>query len=162
MNYYNQISEGYDELHKEEQLKKIKIIKQHINIKPNSKILDLGCGSYYGDWDGDVTGVDPSSKLLKLAANKGIKTYCEKAESLSFENNSFDYIISITAIQNFDDIELAIKQIKRVAKADAVIIITFLKRSEKKDIILELLGKHFNTTKEIEEDKDIILFLKNK
>ncbi|MBT4541196.1 methyltransferase domain-containing protein [Candidatus Woesearchaeota archaeon] len=160
MNYYDKISEGYDELHKEEQLKKIKIIKQHLDIKQNSKILDLGCGPYYGKWDGDVTGVDPSSELLKLAANKGIKTYCEKAEQLSFPDDSFDYIISITAIQNFDDIEQGVKEIKRVTKPEAEVVITFLKNSSKKQEIIKIIRKHFNTTKEIEEDKDIILFMK--
>ena len=150
MNYYNQISNGYDELHNEEQLNKIKIIKKHLNLKSNSKILDLGCGPYYGEWGGDVTGVDPSEKLLEIAKNKGIKTICAGAEQLPFEENIFDYIISITAIQNFDDIEQGIKEIKRVAKVNAVIVVTFLKVSNKKDLILKLLSKHFNIEETIE------------
>jgi len=160
MDYYNQISEGYEELHKEEQLKKIKIIKENLNIKPNSKILDVGCGPYYGEWDGEVTGIDPSKKLLEIAKTKGIKTIHCSAESLPFEDDSFDYIISITAIQNFDDIEKGITEIIRVAKSNAVIVITFLKKSDKKNKIIELLGKSFNIDKTIEEDKDIILFMK--
>ena len=36
MTYYNEISEGYEELHKEEQLKKIELIKKF--LKPNGKI----------------------------------------------------------------------------------------------------------------------------
>ena len=44
---------------------------------------------------------------------------------------------------------------------NSTVVITFLKNSPKKELILELLGKHFNIEKNIEEDKDIILVLKN-
>ncbi|MBI4453439.1 methyltransferase domain-containing protein [Candidatus Woesearchaeota archaeon] len=168
-NYYDSISKGYEELHKEEQLNKINIIKQHINIKPNSKILDLGCGPYFSEWHKDkhnknlnceVTGLDPSNELLKLAAKKGINPVLGKAESLPFPNNYFDYVFSITAIQNFDDVEKALKEIKRVIKKSSEVVITILKTSAKKEAITNLIRKHFNITKVIEEDKDIILFIK--
>ena len=106
--------------------------------------------------------MDPSSELLKSAAKKGVKTYCEKAEQLSFPDDSFDYVVSITAIQNFDDIEKGIKEIKRVMNKknkDSTVIITILKKSPKKQRSIELLRKHFNTTETIEEEKDIILFM---
>jgi len=37
MTYYDEISEGYEELHKEEQLKKISLIKKHLKV--NSPIM---------------------------------------------------------------------------------------------------------------------------
>ncbi|MBS3122056.1 methyltransferase domain-containing protein [Candidatus Woesearchaeota archaeon] len=164
--YYDNISKSYEELHKEEQLNKINLIKKHINIKPNSKILDLGCGPYFSEWhkdknnknlDCEVTGLDPSNELLKIAAKKGINPVLGKAESLPFSNNYFDYIFSITAIHNFDDAEKALKEIKRVIKKSGKIVITILKTSAKKEAITRLIRKHFNITKLIEEDKDIII-----
>ena len=43
--YYDSISEGYEELHKEEQLKKIELIKKHFSVKKTDKLLDVGCGT---------------------------------------------------------------------------------------------------------------------
>ena len=39
MNYYDEIAEGYEELHKEEQEKKIEIVKKHLEINPDDKLL---------------------------------------------------------------------------------------------------------------------------
>lgn len=171
--YYDSISKGYEELHKDEQLKKIQLIKQLIPIKPNSKILDLGCGPYFSKWDVsfdgksiaglNIIGLDPSKELLKIAAKKRIKTILAKAESLPFSNNYnnyFDYVFSITAIQNFDDVEKALKEIKRVIKKRGNIVITILKTSAKKEAITDLIKKHFNITKTIEEEKDVILLIR--
>ena len=76
MNYYNEISEGYEELHKEEQEKKIDIIKDWLKPAPNEKLLDVGCGT--GAWGASLAkhqtklsaGVDFSSKMLKEAKKK--------------------------------------------------------------------------------------------
>ena len=43
MDYYSSIAKGYDELHKEEQLKKLQIIAKH--IKPKGLLLDIGAGT---------------------------------------------------------------------------------------------------------------------
>ncbi|MBT4823832.1 methyltransferase domain-containing protein [Candidatus Woesearchaeota archaeon] len=171
--YYDEISEGYERLHHEEQSKKIKVIKSLLKVKPFSKILDVGCGPYFGEWDVDennnqiknleIIGVDPSKKLLEIAAEKGIDTVNVGAENLPFPDNYFDYITSITAIQNFEDLEKGITEIKRVVNKEnknSTVVITFLKNSPKKELILELLGKHFNIEKNIEEDKDIIIVCK--
>ena len=45
MNYYDKIAKGYEELHKEEQLKKIKLIKTILKVNPTDKLLDVGCGT---------------------------------------------------------------------------------------------------------------------
>lgn len=171
LNYYDQISKSYVELHKDEQLKKIKIIKDNIFIMPNSLILDLGCGPYFSDWAHDsagkavkckVIGIDSSRELLKIAEKKGIKTVLGKAESLPFDDYYFDCIFSITAMQNFDDLEKAASEIKRVLKKDGFCVITFLKKSKNAKRIEKLLRKHFNITKTLEEDKDLLFFLKQK
>ena len=67
MNYYNEISEGYDELHGEEQVNKAKIIADKLALDKNDKLLDVGCGNgvCLDLFKCDVTGVDPSEKLLE-------------------------------------------------------------------------------------------------
>ena len=62
-------------------------------------------------------------------------------------------------IQNFEDISQALSEIKRVAKPDAQIIISCLKKSSKLDSIKSLLHKFFKLDKELEQDKDIIFII---
>ena len=40
MNYYDKIAEGYNELHKEKQVNKIKIILDNIKINKKFQVLD--------------------------------------------------------------------------------------------------------------------------
>jgi len=129
-------------------------------------ILDLGCG------DG---------KVAELFAKDGFKVVLSdvykhdnidfidlpfklfnQEEDIPFEDNFFDYVISITAIHNFTDIPKALKEISRIAKKKCKIVITILKKSPKKEEILKQIKKNFNIKETIEEDKDIINFLTQK
>ena len=172
MNYYNHIAEGYEELHKEEQLTKLELIKESleklkINIKQESRLLDVGCGTgistrFWEFTNADKIGIDPSEKLIEIAQIKDLKSqyFVESAENLSFEDSLFDFIISLTAIQNFEDIEKGLKEILRVSKNH--IVLSFLKKSDKKDKILSLIKRDLNVLNEIEEEKDIILICSKK
>jgi ubiquinone/menaquinone biosynthesis C-methylase UbiE len=161
MNYYNEISEGYDELHGEEQLKKVKIILNELKIGRNDKILDVGCGTgfYLNLFKGKVVGIDPSQELIKQYKGKH-KIICGKAEQLPFPNNYFDIVISVTAIQNFDDIETGLKEMNRVGKDKFVF--SALKRSKKIKEIEKLIKELFLVDEIIEEDKDLIFFAHHK
>lgn len=149
MNYYDQISEGYNELHKEEQIKKVKLIIKLLDIK-DEKILDIGCGTaFYSNLFKNYTGIDNSQGMLDQAKAKVILA---NAESLPFEDNSFGAVISVTAIHNVKNFKKAIQEIKRVAKNK--IAISILKKSNNfKAIEREL--ENFQST---EEDKDIIFY----
>ncbi|MBT3408692.1 methyltransferase domain-containing protein [Candidatus Woesearchaeota archaeon] len=154
MTYYDQISAGYEELHREEQEKKIKIIKQVVNIHENDLVLDVGCGPYYGGFECKIIGLDPSIELLKQAK---IPVVLGIAEKLPFADNTFNKVISLTAIQNFDDIKEGLLEMKRVSKESC--IFTFLKKSKNSQTISELINLYFNVNKIIEEEKDFIYFV---
>jgi len=154
-NYYNQISKSYNELHKEEQLKKLSIIKNNIKIKNHNLLLDVGCGTgISSDFNCKVIGIDPSIELLKQNNKNKILA---KAENLPFRNNIFDFVISITALHNFKDIEKSLKEIKRVGKNN--FILSIFKKSKDINKIKNLIKKHFDITNIIEEEKDIIFCL---
>ena len=168
-NYYNSIAKGYDELHGEEQLKKLELIGREIKtdiklqdiIKPTYKLLDVGCGSGISTAFFKVKeklGIDPSSELIKIAIKNypTVKFAVQSAENLLFKDKTFDIVISLTAIQNFEDMQKGLKEIKRVGKAKY--ILTFLKKSPKHELIDSLIKKEFNIVKKIEESKDIIYF----
>ena len=100
----------------------------------------------------------PSKKLVDAAIRNypGTKFHIGNAERMPYKNRQFDIVISFTAIQNFDDIQKGLDEIKRVGKDR--FILTFLKKSLKREMIEGFIQKKFNIIKRIEEEKDIIYF----
>jgi len=165
MSYYNDIAEGYDELYGEEQLKKLNLIREKskelgIDITRDTKLLDVGCGTGISTdfWNCDAAGIDPSLELIKQNKHHGKKSKLiqASAEEMPFPDDSFDIVISITAIHNFGDIEKGLQEIKRVGRN--YFALSFLKRSEKAGMIKELIEKIFDVKEIVEEEKDLIVF----
>ncbi|MCM2326175.1 MAG: class I SAM-dependent methyltransferase [Candidatus Woesearchaeota archaeon] len=159
MTYYDDISEGYEELHKEEQEKKIMLIKAFFEPKSHEKLLDVGCGTGLTTepWQCIRYGIDPAKKLIERARQKDIIEYkIAPAENIPYPDGFFDHVVSITAIQNFFDIRKGLLEIKRVGKKSFVL--SALKRSGKIDVIRQLINDMFEVKKEIEEEKDLIFF----
>jgi len=158
MNYYNKISEGYEELHREEQLKKLELIVDYLRPKKTDFLLDVGCGTGITTerWGCIKIGADPAVKLLKKA-KKGVFYINAEAEHLPFKDKGFDVVISITAIQNFYDVKKGIAEIKRVGKKRFVL--SALKKSKKIGKIKEIIEKNFKVKEIIEEDKDFIFII---
>jgi ubiquinone/menaquinone biosynthesis C-methylase UbiE len=155
--YYDEISEGYEELHKEEQEKKMGIILSEVKVKPADSLLDVGCGTGIttAPWKCIRTGIDPAKKLLAKAHEKEHINYIlASAEKIPLPDHSFDVVTSVTAIQNFNDIKKGLFEIKRVGKKRFVL--TYLKKSGKAEMIERLINEIFIVTKRIEEEKDII------
>ncbi|MBD3362037.1 methyltransferase domain-containing protein [Candidatus Woesearchaeota archaeon] len=156
MSYYDDIAEGYDELHGSEQLAKLKIIAQYLQINKDTKLLDIGCGTGLSArvFDCNITGVDPAEKLL---ANCPFKTVKACAEKLPFSDNEFDVVIAVTSIHNFNDIEKGLKEIRRVGKN--IFALTVLKKSGNKDKILILISQLFSNVRFLDVDAfDLICF----
>jgi len=148
---YKYISKSYNELHKEEQIKKLNIIKKNLKIIP--PLLDVGCGTGISTnfFKVKSIGIDNCKEMIK-----GVKNlqYAE-AEKLPFKDNTFNTVISVTAFHNFKNMEKALKEILRVSKNNNICI-TFLKRSKKLPQFKNLIKKYMKF-KEIEEEKDIII-----
>ena len=155
MAYYDSIAKGYNELHKEEQINKLDIIKKNIRISKRTRLLDVGCGTgLSSEFDCFVVSIDPSIKLLKQ--NKNDKKLLSVTEMLPFKNSSFDYVISVTAIHNFKNIKKGIGEMKRVGKGD--FIFSVLRKSGKFGYIKKMIEKNFKIGKALEEDKDVVFF----
>jgi len=151
MNYYDRIAEGYNELHEEEQKKKLRAIKD--SLKPKGLILDIGAGTGLSKkYFKNIILLDPSKEMLKKA--KGRKVVAT-AEKIPFPNKTFDAIISVTSLHH-TDIKKAIKEIKRVSKKNCKYAFTILKRAKRYHLIKQELKKSFKL-KEIDEEKDTIL-----
>jgi len=150
MNYYSTISKGYDELHKEEQISKIKLIKSSINL--NGLILDIGSGTGFSRfYFKKLIQLEPSLKMLNQSSGNLVQG---KAENLPFEDSTFDSIISITSLHHTNILK-AIKEIKRVAKPNCKYAFSILKKSSNFEKIRKELHKNFKL-KEIQHEKDLI------
>src|SRR3989338_1478042 len=125
---YNKIAKYYNELHGEEQTKKLEIIKKNIKIIP--PLLDVGCGTGISTNYFNVVsiGIDNSKGMLKQS-KEGNLIY-GNAENLPFLDKSFNTIISVTSFHNFKNMEKSLFEIKRVSKNNNIAI-TFLKTSGK-------------------------------
>lgn len=103
-----------------------------MEIKPDSHVLDLGCGP------GNllplihaqrVVGLDPSDTLIEQAKKRvGHLPHIELikgfAEKLPFKDGSFDRIVCSEVMEHVRNPEIVLKEMKRVAKPEARIVIT--------------------------------------
>ena len=105
---------------------KTKAIKS-LEIPNGAKVLDLCCGS--GDLGRiakkinksiEVIGVDFSSEMLKIAQkkNRNITYFNQDATNLSFEDETFDYVVMGFGLRNIENQDKALEEIKRVLKRD--------------------------------------------
>lgn len=94
---------------------------------PGKTILDVGCGDghFLSFFNGYARhGVDLSAVAIKKAkAAVGGTFRVSPAEKLPFGSNFFDAIICMGSMEHFIDIEKSLREMKRVARKGAVIII---------------------------------------
>jgi len=103
-------------------------------FRKGEKVLDIGCGT--GNFSiklakkgAEVVGIDVSEAMLAKARKKAekknlnIKFYKNDVTSLDFEDNSFDAVFSMAAVEFIDDIKKAFKEMKRVVKPGGKILL---------------------------------------
>lgn len=155
MDFYKLISAGYDELYGEEQEIKLKIIKENLGIMNSDLILDIGCGTGLFEFNCKFVGIDISIELLQQNNNQNnYYSILARAESIPFKDHVFDKVISVTSMHNFEDIKLAISEIKRVGKN--IFAFSILKKSRFFDGIEKQINKNFNVKKIIDGKQDWI------
>lgn len=96
------------------------------NISSNSRVLDAGCGhgavliSRYCDMIKEAVGVD---LIQKFRVKPKVKTYTANLESLPFEDDYFDIIISKEVCEHLVNPLKVFKELKRILKPGGEIII---------------------------------------
>lgn len=162
MSYYDEIAPGYDALHKEEQLKKLLIILDGVEVKKEDRVLDVGCGTAFSfevlhPLGCKYQGLEPSKGLVKHSRYP-TKITIASAEKIPFPDNLFTVVISVTALQNFDDPKKGLEEMRRVCSER--LGVSFLKRSEKAEEFDALLRELFTVEKVVEEQRDLIYLCK--
>lgn len=173
--YYDAIARGYAGLHRQEQMTKFRSIMDHFEIKPTDTVLDVGCGPCFAFdiWPApthckEMVGVDPSAGLIEQARERGVtRTLVSRAEDMMDHldviqppEGGFDVVISLTAVQNFDDLEKGISNM--VALGKDRFAITYLKRTAKAKAIDEIIERLLDVTLKHEQEYDIIYFCTKK
>ena len=84
-------------------------------------------------------GVEPSKKMAEISRNQGINVLDGLAENLPLDDSSFDYVLMVTAICFFDDVEQAFNEAYRVLNETGILIIALIDR---KSELGKLYSKH--------------------
>lgn len=105
-------------------------ILKALNIKPGSKILDLGTGSGYLAFEiakqftaCEVVGLDIVGETLEANKEAAIKKGLNNISFVAydgihfpFEDGNFDYVVTRYALHHFPKIEETFKEIERILK----------------------------------------------
>jgi protein-L-isoaspartate(D-aspartate) O-methyltransferase len=113
---------------------------EHYGLKDGDSILDVGCGKGYLLHEfkqllpnSKVAGIDISEYGIENSKEE-IKDFVKvgNAKKLDFEDNSFDFVVSLGTLHNLKVNELfdALKEIQRVGKSDKKYIMVESYRNE--------------------------------
>lgn len=88
-------------------------------------VINVGAGTgSYEPIDRDVTAVEPSQKMIAQRPMSSTLAVCASAESLPFDDDSFDAAMAVLTIHHWSDQEKGLHELKRVARK-RVVILTF-------------------------------------
>ena len=102
---------------------------------PQARVLDMGCGAGHASFVAaqyakQVVAYDLSSQMLDVvtdaAKDRGLENIATRqgyAESLPFEDNVFDVVISRYSAHHWHDVGRALREVNRVLKPGGVLIV---------------------------------------
>ncbi len=116
---------------------------KRLKISRGADVLDVACGT--GEWleacageNCRVSGVDLSAKAITVCRERlpQGKFYAQPAETLPFDDDSFDVVTCLGSLEHFVDPISSLQEMARVARADAKIVILV----PNKDFLTRKLG----------------------
>jgi len=138
MRHYDRLAKIYDAQYADEQEAKIEAAMGDVHLKPNSNVLDVGCGTgllfrYVGNSVKLLVGIDISPRILREAKGqarkfKNVALLRAEADHAPFKSQIFDTVFVITLIQNTPNPATTLRETRRISKQDAVIVVTALKK----------------------------------
>jgi len=102
-------------------------------IKPSQgmKILDVGIGTgifalEFAKRGMDVSGIDPSNKMIEIATKRGLSAKVGSGEAIPFEDNLFDAVLSMTSLEFSNNPDEFVSEMARVAKPSSIVVVAAL------------------------------------
>lgn len=135
---------------------------RHYNLPEDARILDVGCGKAFLLYEftqalpgATVAGIDLSEYAIANAKEE-VRPYLQvgTAADLPYENNSFDFVVSLNTLHNLyiNELWAALQEIERVGRgAKHVCIETYRNEREKVNLLYwQLTCRAFHTPEEWE------------
>jgi ubiquinone/menaquinone biosynthesis C-methylase UbiE len=140
-----QLNDAYDKWHEvvhgSEDPMEINLAPWHktaLSLSPpleDLNVLEVGCGAgdfalYLAERQANVTAVDFSPQAIEIASKKltaqqkNVKFGVADAQSLPFEDNSFDLLFSCECLEHVPEPQLALAEFRRVLKPEGKLILT--------------------------------------
>ena len=111
-------------------------LKQVVPV--DKKGVEIGIGSgIFAEQLGIRFGIDPSETMLDYARQRGLNVKKGVAESLPYENESFDFAAFITTLCFVNDPERAVQETYRILRNQGKIIIAILDKETRFGKFLE-------------------------
>ncbi len=106
-----------------------KLIKDKNLNNKDLKILNIGCGpgrsSQYLSVFGNVTSIEYDKECCKFASERtGLEIINGSITELPFQGDFFDLVCAFDVIEHVEQDKLAVLEMKRVAKKNAILLIT--------------------------------------
>ena len=110
-------------------------LAERLSAFPLASVLDMGCGAGHASFAAahqvkQVVAYDLSAQMLDVVAQaakeKGLDNIATRqgyAESLPFEDGSFDVVISRYSAHHWHDVGRALREVNRVLKPGGVVIV---------------------------------------
>ena len=110
------------------------VMYEFLKPQPGMEILDIGCGTgnlslELARLGARVTGVDISEPMLAIARQKAlrekldVKFYKADVHDLPFDDETFDAVVSLSALEFVSDLGEALKEAYRVLKHGGRLVI---------------------------------------
>lgn len=104
---------------------KIEFILQHVPVKPETQLLDVGCGNGIftvplAKHSNNVLGIDTSENLLKENPHPNVRV--GDATRLDFADNSFDVVFEANILHHIGDPEAAVREMVRVSRSHVILL----------------------------------------
>lgn len=124
-NLFDPIAKEYDQWFDENTntfLSELEAMKYFLPKQGNGIEIGVGTGRFAMEL-GIKYGIEPSEAMAAIAKQRGIDVTIGNAENLPYDNESFDYAIMVAVDPFVEDIEKVYREIFRILKPGAKLII---------------------------------------
>lgn len=133
--WHNQLARIYDRRWSRYLARTLGFLRSWISMPQESSVLDVGCGT--GEFERIILsehpeqrmiGIDVSDQMLAIARQKcsaypNVRFLSGSASVLPFSNDSFDLVISASALHYFDKPDASLAEMRRVVKPSGSVVI---------------------------------------